>query len=69
MSFDKHMQSCNYHHNQNLEYFYHPQNSPLPIYTHPLILAPTLGTTDPFSILVVFTFLECHINAFESALT
>lgn len=67
MNFDKYVQSCNYHHIPDLEYFYHPQNSLLLAYAHPVILAPTLGTPDPVCIFVVLPFLECHMNTFESA--
>ena len=64
INFDKHMYLCNYHHDQDLEYFYCLQNSPLTLCSHPLILLPTLDNTDLSSIPVVLSFPEYDINAF-----
>lgn len=59
MSFDRRIQSCNLHHNnQNLEHFhYHPKSPLCPFYSQSLP-----ATTDLTFILVVLLFPECHIN-------
>ena len=53
-------ESCNHHHNQNREYFHQLPNFP---HTSPLKSVPKLlTTTDLFSVPIVLSCLECHIN-------
>lgn len=56
LNFDKHIQSCNFHHNQDIKHLYHPPEFPLPLLRS--VSCPQFqpqDTTHLFSVPVVFS--------------
>lgn len=63
MSFNKCIDSYNYHHNQKTEQFQPPKELPwYPLITTPSPLYPTPSNQHLFSITIVLSFHKCHIN-------
>ena len=58
MNINKHIQSYNHHHDQDVESSHHAKNSPCP-FVAPLLL---LVSTDWLSVAIILMFPECHIN-------
>lgn len=61
LSFDKHVQMCNPHHNQDITWIHHSQTVPSsPSFQS--TLPPALTISDLFSVPIVFSCPESHIN-------